>query len=193
MPFVTPNRLLDDLKGKFGDMYIAKYGKQYRLKRCPARKRRAATAAQEPVRLKLMDANAYWKGVQARLEAKAVYDLAGKLRGQRGCDLAKADFSYPPTVGNIDLSRYIGNVPGTIRIKAADDFEVIKVSVRILALDGTLIEEGDAALDVDGAGWSYLSKVAVGAGTAVVIEAKAADRPGHTGVKKVDHVCGPRM
>ena len=193
MALIKLNPLLEDIRGKLGDMYVAKYGNQYRFKRRPKRKPEPGTAAQIAVRRRLIDSNGYWKRVKADPQALAVYSLAGKLRQERGCDLAKSDFSHPPTVTNVDLAGYIGQASGTIRIGAEDDFEVLKVSVRILGLDGTLLEEGDATLDASGGAWTYPTKATIPAGTAVVVEATAVDRPVHTDTKKVDHVCGPRV
>jgi hypothetical protein len=79
-----------------------------------------------------------------------------------------------------------------IAVQAEDDFEVSGVLVRILELDGTEIEQGAAALGSEGGKWKYAVHTPLTAGKAVVIEIRVSDWPGHTAIKRIDHVCGPR-
>jgi hypothetical protein len=197
MGFAVFNPLVE-LRGKIGNLSIAKYGDKYRVRRLPTREDRPATAAQEPVRLRFAAATRYARSVLSQPELKAIYARAAQLTGRRAYDLAKADFLNSPKVVDIDLSGYIGQPSGVIRVIAEDDFEVISVRVRILEMDGSVIEEGQATPTRSGGGmksseWSYLSTESVPQGEAVVIELTAADRPDHKAVKKVDHVCGPRQ
>jgi hypothetical protein len=205
MAYVKANPLLGELRGKIGDLTITKYGDKYIIKKLPERKHRPPTQAQMPVRQNLVNANDYWRRVKAQPELKAVYVLAARVQRKRAIDLAKSDFLNAPTVTDIDLSGYIGQPAGVIRVKAEDDLEAATVRVRVLELEGAVIEEGDAALapnpgvrkpktETNKAGgiWAYASKAAVPAGKAVVIEVTAADRAGNKTVKRVDHVCGVR-
>jgi hypothetical protein len=192
MAVITPNPLVETIKGKFGGMYVAKCGDKLVLKRHPTREPKPATEAQKPGRERLICANAYWRRVKTDPALRLAYTMAGKARGKRPNDLATADFMNAPTVTDIDATGYSGQPAGVIRITAEDDFEVSQVSARILDLAGTVIEEGEAALEGESQKWLYLGKTAIVAGQAVVIEITATDRPGHKGIKRIDHVCGPR-
>ena len=191
MGYVEPNPFIGALKGKIGkQLYVAKYGDRYLIKRVPERPEAEATEAQKPVRQGLTAASLYWRWVKTQPELKAAYDQAAQVRKKRACDLAKADFLLPPTVKDIDLSAYRGQPADPIGIQAEDDFEVAGAWVRILELDGTVIEEG-GAVQTDGR-WTYQGQTAVAAGKAIVVEVTTTDRPGNTAVKRVDRVCGPR-
>ena len=205
MAYLKSNPLVGELRGKIGDLTITKYGDKYVVKKLPERKHRLPTTAQVPVRQNLVNANAYWRRVKAQPDLKAVYVLAARLQNKRAIDLAKSDFLNAPVVTDIDLSGYIGQPAGIIRVKAEDELDAASVRVRVLELEGTVIEEGDAALGANpegrkpkaevnkpGGSWAYSSRVAVAAGKAVVIEVTVADRAGNETVKRVDHVCGVR-
>ncbi len=191
MAFIGPNPLLP-IKGRIGELYIAKLSDRYVLKRRPRRKPRPPTLAQIRARQKLLEANEYWEKVKTDPELLAVYLIAGRLRQKRATDLAKADYLKAPAVKGIDLSGYIGQPSGIIRAQAEDDFEVHNFRLRLLELDGTLIEEGEAVLDSVTGDWVYHSQASVPAGQAIIVELRAADRPGHQAVKRFDHVCGSR-
>ena len=191
MGLVHFNALLT-ITGKFGDMYIVKQGNKYYTKHCPEREPKPATAAQAPVREGIVQGNRYWRRIAADPAQKAVYELAGKVQGRRATDLAKADFAHPPSVLEIDVAGYFGNVGDVIRIQAKDDFEVVRVAVRILNLEKAVIEEGEATFDKAAEWWVYAAKVAVASGQGVIVQAAAYDRPGHSDLKQLDRVCGPR-
>jgi hypothetical protein len=189
--YVETNPLLS-IRGRIKGLYIAKYGDKYILKTVPEREARPPTPAQLPVRAGLAAANLYWTYVKTQPDLEAVYVQAATVKRKRAIDLDKADFLHWPVITDIDSSAYLGQPGGTIRVKAQDDLKVIAVTVRILDLTGTVIEQGAAAWELSSCGWVYTTTVAVDPGKAVVIEATATDRPQHSAVKKVDHVCGPR-
>lgn len=190
MALIRPNPLLEELRGKLGDLYFARCGDHYSMRKRPHRHPAEASEAQKPTRQKLAESNLYWRQVQSSPEAKAVYVLEAKARRKRACDVARADFGNAPVVTDLDLTGYSGAPGGVIRIQAVDDFEVRNVTVRLLALDEILIEEGEATLDRNSGYWLYAVKTAVPPSTAIRVEVTGKDRPGNTDVKRVDHVCG---
>lgn len=193
MAFIKPNPLLKEIHGKIGNLYISRAGDELVLKKVPERHPpKPPSPAQEVVRKRLMLASEYWRMVQTQPEEKAVYVTAAKLARRRAIDLAKADYLHAPAITDIDCAAYSGKVGDILWIRAEDDFEVKRVQVRVLRLDGSSIESGDAILDVDRQAWRYTGTVLVEAGVTVTIEAAAFDRPGNRGTKRVDHACGER-
>src|SRR6266542_881060 len=114
MGLTKPNPLVA-ITGQIGDLYIAKQGDKYYVKRMPTREPHPATEAQKPGQQNLAAANRYWRSVKTQPELKAVYVLAGRLRSKRAVDVAKSDFMNPPAVTKIDLTGYLGAPAGTIR------------------------------------------------------------------------------
>jgi hypothetical protein len=80
-----------------------------------------------------------------RTKLYAVYKQAAFISRKRACNLAHADFRHPPVIEDVDLSAYAG-LPGQfIRVRAVDDFGVVGVALVISALDGEVLEQGDAS------------------------------------------------
>ncbi len=104
---------------------------------------------------------------------------AEKKEGPSAFNAAVADYFKPPTVEAIDVARYTGDAGDPIGIEAHDDVDVMSVRVVIRQADGTVLEQGDAA--VANRKWSYTATTMLPAGAAVTIEATATDRPNHTG------------
>ena len=192
MGYLTPNPLVT-IKGKIKDLYIVEVNGKLLVKTCPRREPAEATAAQKPVREHLQAGNRFWKQVKANPELEKVYAGAAKAKRRRAVDLAKGDAMRPPAVTNVDLTGYVGEPAGIARVEAVDDFEVVTLHLRIRELNGALLEEGDAAFDTSTGSWVYAAKTAQPAGRAVVFEVTASDRPGNRVVRKVDHICGPRV
>jgi hypothetical protein len=191
MGYLAPNALVT-IKGKIGHLYIAEHNGKLVVKTCPHREPAEPTQAERHVRDQLQVGNRYWAQVKNDPNLKKAYTDAAPAKKKRAVDLAKADAMKPPVVQDIDLSGYRGDPNGIARVKAEDDFEVVQVHLRILELDGTVIEEGDAAMDPEAETWVYSVKTAQPPGKAVVFEVTARDRPGNKVVKKVDHICGAR-
>jgi hypothetical protein len=191
MAKLIPNPAAGELSGSVGDLVFARYktGVIVARKRPVRRteKRSGEIANQQGFARAVEYASSVWK-TQPDLQAR--YHAAAREQGRQGFNLAKADFRLPPKVQEIELELYTGNPGEVIRVIATDDFEVKAVGVVIRDLNGGLIEQG-AAVQEDGA-WVYRAQTQVPAGQTVVIEAAAADHPGHTGTKRVDHSCGPR-
>ncbi|MBC7447567.1 MAG: hypothetical protein H7330_05855 [Hymenobacteraceae bacterium] len=94
--------------------------------------------------------------------------------------VALADARNPPRVEDY-AAPLLPLAPGqTIRVRATDDFEVMRVRVQLEAPDGTLLEEGEAVASdaaTPAGWWHYAVRGAVGAGSGLV--ATAVDRPGN--------------
>ena len=69
-------------------------------------------------------------------------------------NVAVSDWFKKPTVHEIDLSGWTGEIGQTIRVKAQDEIHVAKVHVAIKDLSGAILEEGDA-VQADGLWWTY--------------------------------------
>ena len=72
-------------------------------------------------------------------------------------------------------------------IDAVDDFEVAEVLVAIIALDGTLLEQGAAVLEPAASRWVYTITTSLPLAQAVIVHASAVDRPGNIVIKSVHH------
>ena len=191
MGFIRSNPFGPEWEGTFGDMVFAKYKPGLKIGRKKPVRTTAATEREKASRGQFRDAMFWAKAVWAtQPELKARYIAAARLKDGRGFDLAKSDYRLPPVVEDIDLSGYTGQTGEVIRVRAVKKFEVKGVGLKIRDLTGAVLEEGAAVLE--NGRWAYTAKSPVPAGQTVVIEATATDHPGHTGVKKADHACGPR-
>ena len=92
---------------------------------------------------------------------------------------AVADWFTKPEVLEIDITSWTGDPAQTIRVKAQDDTQVVKVHVQIMDVDGNIFEEGDA-VQADGLWWDYATTSLVDRPVAAnVVKATAHDLPGN--------------
>ncbi|MBI4672653.1 MAG: hypothetical protein HY741_13425 [Chloroflexi bacterium] len=186
MAKVKMNPVIEQLRGKIGDLVFKRYGDEVVVARKPDLTGQAPTEAQAAVREQFRQAALYGKMVMADPATKTIYEEAAKAKGQPVFSLTIADFFNAPSVGEVDLSAYAGRVGDTIAIRAHDDFDVTAVKVAIAQADGTAVEEGAATeTPPDSGRWTYKATVAVPTGTSVRITVTATDRPGHAGAKEV--------
>jgi hypothetical protein len=94
---------------------------------------------------------------------------------------ALEDYMSSPVVNSIRPDAYTGVVGSTITVRAVDDFRVTGVQVEIFAASGTLLEKGNAILQINGLDWIYTATQANAALTGTKINAIATDVPGNTG------------
>lgn len=139
--------------------------------------------AQAAVQATFVAAAAYAKAAVADPVQGPRYTAAAELVGQRPYAFAVADFLKKPVVQAIDTAGYHGAIGDVIAVRALDDFEVTGVSVAIRDAANVVLEQGAAVLV--GGSWHYTATTAIAAGTPVVIDAVATDRPGHTGALQV--------
>jgi hypothetical protein len=185
MAKVKTNPIIEQLRGKIGDLVFKRYGDEVVVARKPDLVGREPTEAQAAVREQFRQAALYGKMVMADPATKTIYEEAAKAKGQPVFSLTIADFFNAPSVDEVDLSGHAGRVGDTIAIRAHDDFAVTEVNVAVTKADGSAVEEGAAAETPPKSGhWVYAATAAVPTGTAVRITVTATDRPGHAGVKE---------
>lgn len=134
-------------------------------------------------RERFKQAAAYGKAALANPTVRALYEAAAKEKDLPIFAAIIADFFNAPTISNVDVLAYNGQVGDLISIMAGDDFGVMSVRVSIVTDQGVTIESGNALETAVGSGeWVYTATNAVVNGTDVIINAVATDRPGGTAV-----------
>ncbi|MBI5648830.1 MAG: hypothetical protein HZC40_00025 [Chloroflexi bacterium] len=187
MAHVKMNPIIEQVRGKIGDLVFKRYGDEVIIARKPDLEGREPTEAQAAQREQFRQAALYGKTVMADPDAKAIYEDVAETRGIPVFSVTIADFFNGPSVDAVDVGGYTGKVGDEIGIRAHDDFDVVAVQVGLTKQDGSAIEAG-AAIEKppDSGNWIYKATIAVPNGTPVRIAVTAKDRPGHTGVKQVD-------
>jgi hypothetical protein len=187
MGLLQPNPTIGTLHGTVGDLVFARtQDGQVQVRHRPVRRvdfKPGELANQSQFKL----AAAYVKRVRAQPELYAVYEQAALIARKRACNLAHADLRHPPVIEDIDLSAYAGLPGQIIRVRAVDDFGVERIAVVISALDGAVLEQGDASPAENATVWVYAAQAAVPVGQTVVVKVTATDRPGNKVTKTFDH------
>jgi hypothetical protein len=181
MAKVKLNPVLEQFRGKVGDLVFKKFEDEVVVSRRPDRDGLVPTPGQTAHRERFRLAALYGKAVFADPAQKAVYAGVAKARGQPVFSLTVSDFLNAPVVDEIDLSAYTGAAGEPIAIRASDDFEVAGVAVAIRDNGGAVLEQGAAA--PHNGTWRYTTTTALAPGQPVVIEVTASDRPGNKTVK----------
>ncbi|MBC7876575.1 MAG: hypothetical protein H7Y59_05330 [Anaerolineales bacterium] len=173
-----------EFSGAMGDMVFKKRNGKLYVSIKPGARTGEPTAAQAVHRERFGEAVAYGKTVMADADIRELYQQAAKQKGTPVFALTVADYLNAPSIKEVDLSAYSGQLNDLIKIKASDDFGVMSVRVTITnAQDNALIESGDAIETGSGSGlWLYSATNAVSNGTDVNISVVATDRPGGTAV-----------
>jgi hypothetical protein len=136
-------------------------------------------------RERFKQAAAYGKSALADPTVREQYEAAAKDKDMPIFALTIADFFNAPSIDNVNLSAYNGQVGDLINIIARDDFEVLSVHVSITNSDagGSVVESSNAVETAAGSGqWVYTATTVLAAGTDVVVNVVATDRPGGTAV-----------
>lgn len=184
MASVKLNPILDQLRGKVGDLVFKQYGDETIISRAPDFSGYEPSEAQKAHRERFRQATLYGRMVMADEEARAAYEAAADARGKPIFSLTVADFFNAPSIDEVDVSGYTGAADDPIVIRASDDFEVARIAVTLSDADGAVIESGEAVMD--DAAWRYEAQTDVAAGTTVRISVRAFDRPGGVGVDESD-------
>ena len=173
-----------EFRGAMGDMLFRKQNGKVYVSIKPDMNGVQPSPAQAAHRERFRDAVDYGKTAMADSDLRKMYEQAAKEKGTPVFALIVADFLNVPSIRDVDLSTYNGQVNEVIKIKASDDFGLVSVRVTITdAQTGNPIESGDAFEIAPGAGlWLYNSTAAVSAGTTMNINVIATDRPGGTAV-----------
>ncbi len=145
---------------------------------------REPTPAQAAQRERFGLAVAYAKYALADAESRTVYEAASKEKGIPAFALGIADFLNAPSITEVDVEAYTGQIGSPIAIVTHDDLGVLKVNVVLTDDLGNPIESGLAVESPAGTGhWKYTAKSPAPGETNVHIQVTATDRPGGTGVK----------
>ena len=135
-------------------------------------------------RERFKQAAAYGKSALAEPAVRAMYEAAAKEKDMPVFAATIADFFNAPTVDNVDLSAYNGQVNELISVMARDDFGVATVFVSIADQTGHVIDAGNAVETAVGSGyWVYSATATIATGITITVSAIATDRPGGTAVK----------
>ena len=178
------NPVLINIRGKIGDLVFKRQNGGTVISKLPSFDGRESTEAQKAIQQKFRQAVIYGKMVMADPATRALYAEAAKEDHKPIFSLTVADFFNAPTVDEVDLTKYNGDVGSEIAVRASDDFDVIEVEVSITDTEGRPIEHGPAAKSVADPGrWLYKATARVAPETAIRVEVTATDRPGHKGSK----------
>ena len=183
MAKVKLNPIVDELRGQLGDLVFREINGQTILSRKPSLNGNEPSADQAAQRERFRQAVAYGRFTMANDDTRELYDEASNRKGIPAFALTVADFLNPPSINEVDLAAYNGQVGGMIKIITTDDFGVVNVQVQIMDQQGDIIESGSAFETQANTGrWEYTATAAVPAGTAVSIQVTATDRPGGVAV-----------
>ena len=94
---------------------------------------------------------------------------------------ALEDFVTPPKVMSFNTRGYRGAAGDKITVRAQDDFRVTSLLLEIYAVDGTLLEQGNADLGPNGIDWTYTATMTNSPLAGSTIKAIAIDVPGNEG------------
>jgi hypothetical protein len=184
MPKVKLNPTFDEFRGSVNNLtYRKSYGRTFasvKVDRSHVQLSEAQLAHQQ----RFSEAVAYGKTVIADDDLHERYVQVAKERNMPFFALTIADFMHTPSITNIDLSAYNGQVNDLIKIKATDDFELVKVQVTISdAQDNSVLDNGEAVETAPASGlWLYTATASIPAGTTLTIKVVATDHPGGTAV-----------
>jgi hypothetical protein len=186
MAKVRLNPILEQVRGKVGDLVFKRSGDEVVIARKQDFSNREPSEAQLAVQARFRQAALYGKLVMADPDTKKLYEDAAKAKGQPLFSLTMADFFHAPSVDEVDLARYGGRIGDPIIILAHDDFAVSAVQVALNDAAGNPIENGEAVETPAKSGrWLYTATAAVATGTQVRINVTAVDHPGGMGSSEV--------
>ncbi|ADQ80641.1 hypothetical protein Palpr_2509 [Paludibacter propionicigenes WB4] len=151
------NIVIEGLSGKIGNLVFRRRKKDGKVfvSAAPSPHKVAPTEAKKKVNDRFQQAVMYGKSVVANPDLKSLY--AQKTSGgQTAFNVAVADYLNAPTIEEIDLSNYTGQVGSVIRVKATDNFKVARVLVTIKGANGVLLESDEAVEDIENEFyWTY--------------------------------------
>lgn len=177
--------MFEEVSGGMGRMiYRQAYGKTI-ISRKPVINEEDLTPAQQENRARFNRAVVYSKKAMVDADVRPLYDAAAKGRNMPVFAVAMADFFNVPTIHEVNVFGYNGNVGDTISITASDDFSVQKVEVTITDDQDNPIEYGEAVETSAGSGeWVYTATVQ--GQPSAKIQVVAVDHPGGTATMNVD-------
>ncbi|MBK9925065.1 MAG: hypothetical protein IPP66_07210 [Anaerolineales bacterium] len=183
------NPMFEEARGQLGGMVLRELRGETIASRKPS-SIGEPTVDQAAQRERFKLAAAYGKSALADPLTRALYEAAANNKKIPVFALTVADYLNPPTIHEVDLSGFSGEIGQAIRIKASDDFGVARVSVTISDNAGSLVYEGDDAIETaPGSGvWVYTTTGGVPDGVTAKVSVVAADRPGGVAVQDATKV-----
>lgn len=184
MAKVTLHPALLEFRGAMGDMVFKKRNGKIYVSMKPKRdETREPSQAQLACREVFKHASEYAKFAMADETRRAFYEALADEKGMTAHAPCVGDYLNQPTIDELDLSGYQGQIGDHILITICDDVGVVHVDVTLTNINGTTIEKGQALEQGTGSGyWEYVATVPIPLDTEVFIEAEAYDRPGHRAV-----------
>ncbi len=151
--------------------------------KAPGRRKGPPTADQVKTQESFLMGSRYAKVISsgANPELAEAYTAVLKPR-QNLYSRALEDFMSAPKVVSINTRAYKGLIGDKIVVRAKDDFKVASVWVQIYAADGTLLEEGEAVVDIYDLDWTYSVTQNNSLLPGTVIKAMATDIPNNEGI-----------
>ncbi|MBU6402116.1 MAG: hypothetical protein KGS61_17495 [Verrucomicrobia bacterium] len=70
----------------------------------------------------------YGRAALADPVVRQAYEAVARREGKPVYAILIRDYSHPPTIHGLDLSRFTGQAGLTIRVQASDDFEVARIA-----------------------------------------------------------------
>lgn len=154
MAKVGDNIVTTGLSGKIGNLLVFRNRAGKTIVSKAPKKQTEWSEAQEKHRLRFQEAVLYAKNAIVNPATKEAYQ-AGVKEGKTAYNVAVADFLNAPSINEIDVSKYNGQIGNYIQVRAVDDFEVKEVTVTIQNSDGTEVENGVAVQQESGIWWRY--------------------------------------
>jgi hypothetical protein len=180
----THSPLLKGISGQLGKQLVVKqYGDKIVLAKYPDMDRVKPSELQKLKRSRFAEAMKYAQSQMRSPEGRALYAIK-VTASRRALNVAMSDFYHAPVVKEIDLQFFRGQGGDRLLIWAEDDFLVERVEVHLYLPNGTLGEQGEACLNVEG-WWVYSVVNMYPDLTGIKIEATAWDRPGNQGSREV--------
>jgi hypothetical protein len=174
------NALTQGISGKVSGMVFRRNANgSVSIGDAPRPSSKAPSAGTLAQRQRFQQAAFYGRAVQQDPARKAAYETGITADATSAYLVAVADFLNAPDINGIDFRNYGGRPGDVITILATDDFAINHVHVRIQNLDGTLVEEGDAAPDPDGYTFRYTATAVNASLTGDKITITATDMPGN--------------
>jgi hypothetical protein len=178
MTKIKNNPLLKGASGMLGDVIVYRQVKGGVIMANKPKSSGNITENQLAVREKFKKAANYAKRQTAIPASKAEYEAKISEKLNSAYAVAVKDFLTAPSVDQVDLAGYNGQVGDKILIQASDDFMVDSVFVTILSAANAVIEAGPAFLTPDGE-WEYTATSANPGAATSKFQVQAKDKPGN--------------
>lgn len=143
------NILLENLSGSIGDLVFRQMPDgRTSVSRKPDFSEREFSQGQKDHQDRFRLASAY----ASQAQTQPVYIERARRKKKIAYNLAVADWFHPPVIDSIE------RFDGRIRVRASDDMQVVKVEVRILDREGTVLKQGQPKQN-NPLRWEYATNV----------------------------------